>query len=46
MRWVGHIACMRDLRNACRILVISSEGKRLLRGLGGYKNDRIGGAMD
>jgi hypothetical protein len=25
MRWVGHVACMGEMRNACRILVRKSE---------------------
>jgi hypothetical protein len=27
MRWAGHVACMREARNACRILVGKPEGK-------------------
>jgi hypothetical protein len=30
MRWAGHVAGMRDKRNACRILVGNPEGKRPL----------------
>jgi hypothetical protein len=30
MRWVGHVARMVEKRNACRILVEITEGKRLL----------------
>jgi hypothetical protein len=30
MRWAGHIARMREKRNACRLLVGKPEGKRLL----------------
>jgi hypothetical protein len=30
MRWAGHIACIRENRNACMILVRNSERKRLL----------------
>jgi hypothetical protein len=28
MRWAGHVACMGEKRNACRILVGKPEGKR------------------
>jgi hypothetical protein len=27
-RWVGHVPCMGDMRNAYKILVTKSEGKR------------------
>jgi hypothetical protein len=30
MRWAGHVARMGEKRNACRILVGKSEGKRSL----------------
>jgi hypothetical protein len=30
MRWAGHVACIRALRNAYKILVRKPEGKRLL----------------
>jgi hypothetical protein len=30
MRWAGHVERMREKRNACRILVGKSEGKRPL----------------
>jgi hypothetical protein len=30
MRWAGHVACMGEKRNACRILVGKLEGKRPL----------------
>jgi hypothetical protein len=30
MRWVGHVARMREKRNAYRLLVLKSEGKRPL----------------
>jgi hypothetical protein len=30
MRWAGHVARMRTMRNAYRILVRKPEGKRLL----------------
>jgi hypothetical protein len=30
MRWAGHVAQMRETRNACRILVGKPEGKRPL----------------
>jgi hypothetical protein len=30
MRWVGHVACMREMRNAYKILVQKSEGNRQL----------------
>jgi hypothetical protein len=30
MRWAGHVACMREKRNAYRILVGKPEGKRPL----------------
>jgi hypothetical protein len=29
MRWVGHVVVMQVRRNACRIFVMKSEGKRL-----------------
>jgi hypothetical protein len=31
MRQVGHVACMREIRNAYKILVVKPEGKRPLR---------------
>ena len=30
LRWAGHVACMEQSRNACRVLVGKPEGKRLL----------------
>jgi hypothetical protein len=30
MRWVGHVACLGDMRNAYTILVRKSEGRRPL----------------
>jgi hypothetical protein len=33
MRWVGHVACLAELRNAYKILVGKLEGRKLL-GLG------------
>jgi len=30
MRWVGHVACMRERRGAFRVLVGKSEGERPL----------------
>jgi hypothetical protein len=30
MRWVGHVACMEEKRNACRILVGRPGGNRPL----------------
>jgi len=30
MRWVGHVTCIRDIRNAYTILVGKAEGKRPL----------------
>jgi hypothetical protein len=30
MKWAGHVACMGKKRNAYRILVVKSEGKRAL----------------
>jgi hypothetical protein len=30
MRWAGHVACMRESRGACRVLVGKHEGKRPL----------------
>jgi hypothetical protein len=30
MRWVGHVACMGEMRNAYEILVGKPEGKRSL----------------
>jgi hypothetical protein len=32
MRWTGHVACMGENRNAFKILVGKSEGKRPLEG--------------
>jgi hypothetical protein len=34
MRWVGHVAHIRDMRNAYKILVGKPEGKRPLRKCG------------
>jgi hypothetical protein len=31
VRWVGHVSCMGEMRNACRVLVETPEGKRPLR---------------
>jgi hypothetical protein len=28
MRWMGHVACMEKMGNACNILVGKPEGKR------------------
>jgi hypothetical protein len=30
IRWAGHAPCMREKRNACRVLVGKPEGKRPL----------------
>jgi hypothetical protein len=30
MRWAGHVTCMGERKNACRILVGKPEGKRPL----------------
>ena len=30
MRWVGHVACMKDRRSVYRVLVRKPEGKRSL----------------
>jgi hypothetical protein len=30
MRWAGHVAQMREKRNACRVFVGNPEGKRPL----------------
>jgi hypothetical protein len=27
MRWMGHVACMRDTRNSCRILSENLKGR-------------------
>jgi hypothetical protein len=32
MRWAGYVVCKDKKRNACRIVVAKSEGKRQLRG--------------
>jgi hypothetical protein len=40
LKWLGHVACMADKRNAYRILVRKPEGKRLLgRSRHGWDND-------
>jgi len=31
MRWMGHVACMGEMRNAYKILFRNSKGKRSLR---------------
>ena len=31
LRWAGHVARMEESRNACRVLVRRSEGKRPVR---------------
>jgi len=31
MRWVGHVACMGERRDECRVLVGKPEGKRPLQ---------------
>jgi hypothetical protein len=38
MEWLGHVTCMREMKNMNKILVGKSEGKRLLGDLG--INDR------
>jgi hypothetical protein len=30
VRWAGHVACMVEIINACKVLVRELEGKRLL----------------
>jgi hypothetical protein len=30
MRWAGHVACMVEMRNSCRVLLGKTEGVRLL----------------
>jgi hypothetical protein len=32
MRWAGNVACLREMRNANKILVRKPEGKRPLEG--------------
>jgi hypothetical protein len=34
MKWVGHVAHMVEMNNACKILVGKPEGKRTLENLG------------
>jgi hypothetical protein len=41
MRWTGHVTCMEEKRNARRILVGKSEGKRALRRPGHMWEDSI-----
>jgi hypothetical protein len=31
MKWAGRVACMREMRNAYKIMVGNSEGKKSLR---------------
>jgi hypothetical protein len=31
MRWEVHVACMGEMRKACKIVVVKSGGKRLTR---------------
>jgi hypothetical protein len=31
MRWEGHVTCMGEMRNTCKILVGKPEGKRSLK---------------
>jgi len=39
MEWVGHVACLGEMRNAYKILVGRYEGKRsYLWGWGGYRS--------
>jgi len=33
MRWVGHVACVRERRGTCRVLVGKPKGKRPLERL-------------
>ena len=40
IRWAGHIACVRDRRDACRVLVGKHEGKRPL-GKAGIPNIKL-----
>jgi hypothetical protein len=41
MRWVGHVACMGEMRNTYKILAGKSEGKRPLGGLRLRWEDKI-----
>jgi hypothetical protein len=34
MRWIGHVACMGEMRNAFNIFVVKPEGKRPLEDIG------------
>jgi hypothetical protein len=42
VRWTGHIACMGDMRNACKIVIRKSEGKRPFKRLRHRWEDNIG----
>jgi hypothetical protein len=41
MRWGGHVACRREMRNACRILVEKPTGNRPLGRPRGREEDNI-----
>jgi hypothetical protein len=41
MAWVGHVACMGEMRNAYTILVKKTEGKRPLERYGCRWEDNI-----
>jgi hypothetical protein len=42
MKWVGHVACMGEMRNMYKILVGKPKGNRLFEDLGMWKiSERI-----
>jgi hypothetical protein len=41
MRWAGHVAQMKDKRNACKLLVGKPEGKRPIGRPGGRWVDNV-----
>jgi hypothetical protein len=41
MKWAGHVACMREKRNAYRFMVGKTEGKRPPGSLGHRLEDNI-----
>jgi hypothetical protein len=38
VRWVGHLECMGEMRNALQILAENSEGDLNVEGVGGIKH--------
>jgi len=46
MRWVGHVTCVGEKNNACRVLVEEPEEKKSLRRSRHKWEDSIGGVFN